>query len=143
MNKVMISLLCSTPLLVNAQDYSQQIEQRQHAFEQVETLVKSANRTLDGSQTDWDKLQATSLELSNHSQALLTLFPAGSQQGSKAKDSVWSKPEKFNQLLLQMDQGFAELYQASQQQSPSLAESGLDAAQKTCKSCHRSYRSRW
>jgi len=143
MNKVMISLLCSTPLLVNAQDYSQQIEQRQHAFEQVETLVKSANRTLDGSQTDWDKLQATSLELSNHSQALLTLFPAGSQQGSKAKDSVWSKPEKFNQLLLQMDQGFAELYQASQQQSPSLAESGLDSAQKTCKSCHRSYRSRW
>ncbi|NOI79454.1 cytochrome c [Vibrio tubiashii] len=143
MNKVMISLLCSTPLLVNAQDYSQQIEQRQHAFEQVETLVKSANRTLDGSQTDWDKLQATSLELSNHSQALLTLFPAGSHQGSKAKDSVWSKPEKFNQLLLQMDQGFAELYQASQQQSPSLAESGLDAAQKTCKSCHRSYRSRW
>ncbi|WCP69208.1 cytochrome c [Vibrio tubiashii] len=143
MNKVMISLLCSTPLLVNAQDYSQQIEQRQHAFEQVETLVKSANRTLDESQTDWDKLQATSLELSNHSQALLTLFPAGSQQGSKAKDSVWSKPEKFNQLLLQMDQGFAELYQASQQQSPSLAESGLDAAQKTCKSCHRSYRSRW
>lgn len=143
MNKVMISLLCSTPLLVNAQDYSQQIEQRQHAFEQVETLVKSAKRTLDGSQTDWDKLQATSLELSNHSQALLTLFPAGSQQGSKAKDSVWSKPEKFNQLLLQMDQGFAELYQASQQQSPSLAESGLDATQKTCKSCHRSYRSRW
>ncbi|USD41753.1 cytochrome c [Vibrio sp. SCSIO 43135] len=143
MNKVMISLLCSTPLLVNAQDYSQQIEQRQHAFEQVETLVKSANRTLDGSQTDWDKLQATSLELSNHSQALLTLFPAGSQQGSKAKDSVWSKPEKFNQLLLQMDQGFAELYQASQQQNPSLAESGLDSAQKTCKSCHRSYRSRW
>ena len=143
MNKVMISLLCSTPLLVNAQNYTQQIEQRQHAFEKVETLVKSANRTLDGSQTDWDKLQATSLELNNHSQALLTLFPVGSQQGSKAKDSVWSKPEKFNQLLLQMDQGFAELYQASQQQSPSLAESGLDAAQKTCKSCHRSYRSRW
>ncbi|MEZ8099265.1 c-type cytochrome [Vibrio bivalvicida] len=143
MNKVIISLLCSTPLLVNAQDYSQQIEQRQGAFKQVETLVKSANHTLDGSQTDWDKLQATSLELNNHSQALLTLFPAGSQQGSKAKESVWSKPEKFNQLLLQMDKGFEQLYQASQQQSLSLAESSLDSAQRTCKNCHRSYRSRW
>ncbi|MDC5805741.1 cytochrome c [Vibrio europaeus] len=143
MNKVIVSLLCLTPLLVNAQDYSQQIEQRQHAFEQVETLVKSANRTLDGSQTDWDKLQVTSLELKTHSQSLLALFPTGSQQGSKAKESVWSKPEKFNQLLLQMDKGFGQLYQASQQQSPSLAESGLDSAQKTCKSCHRSYRSRW
>ncbi|WP_414932832.1 c-type cytochrome [Vibrio europaeus] len=143
MNKVIVSLLCLTPLLVNAQDYSQQIEQRQHAFEQVETLVKSANRTLDGSQTDWDKLQATSLELKTHSQSLLALFPTGSQQGSKAKENVWSKPEKFNQLLLQMDKGFGQLYQASQQQSPSLAESGLDSAQKTCKSCHRSYRSRW
>ncbi|MDC5849924.1 cytochrome c [Vibrio europaeus] len=119
------------------------MEQRQHAFEQVETLVKSANRTLDGSQTDWDKLQATSLELKTHSQSLLALFPTGSQQGSKAKENVWSKPEKFNQLLLQMDKGFGQLYQASQQQSPSLAESGLDSAQKTCKSCHRSYRSRW
>ncbi|MDC5812038.1 cytochrome c [Vibrio europaeus] len=143
MNKVIVSLLCLTPLLVNAQDYSQQIEQRQHAFEQVETLVKSSNRTLDGSQTDWDKLQVTSLELKTHSQSLLALFPTGSQQGSKAKESVWSKPEKFNQLLLQMDKGFGQLYQASQQQSPSLAESGLDSAQKTCKSCHRSYRSRW
>ncbi|MEX0332975.1 cytochrome c [Vibrio tubiashii] len=143
MNKVIVSLLCSTPLLVNAQDYSQQIEQRQHVFEQVETLVKSASRTLDGSNTEWDKLGSTSSQLKKHSQSLLALFPTGSQQGSKAKENIWSKPEKFNQLLLQMDKGFEQLYQASQQQNLSLAESSLDSAQKTCKSCHRSYRSRW
>jgi|GEM_PF-1381396 len=143
MNKVIISLLCSTPLLVNAQDYSQQIEQRQQAFEQVETLVKSADRTLDGSDTEWNKLESTSSQLKSHSQALLTLFPAGSQQGSKAKESIWTKSEKFNQLLRQMDKGFEELYLASQQHNLSLAESGLESAQRTCKSCHRSYRSRW
>ncbi|WP_241906020.1 hypothetical protein [Vibrio cyclitrophicus] len=30
----------------------------------------------------------------------------GSQEGSKAKESVWNQPEKFNRLLGQMDQGF-------------------------------------
>ena len=163
MHKRLVSLLCTTTVLLSthalasqgdasqghasesnsSQDHSNQIEQRQHIFTQVETLVEKANDTLDGDDTHWQTLEDTSFELTTHSQALLTSFPLGSQEGSKAKESVWSDPEKFNRLLTQMDQGFQELYQGSQQGDASLAESGLEAAQDTCKSCHRSYRSRW
>ncbi len=38
---------------------------------------------------------------------------AGEDTGGKAKETVWSKPEKFNQLMLQMNQGFTELQKAS------------------------------
>ncbi|MDH5886479.1 cytochrome c [Vibrio splendidus] len=158
MHKRLVSLLCTTTVLMSthvlasqgdasesnsSQDHSNQIEQRQHAFAQVETLVEKANDTLDGDDTHWQTLEDMSFELTTHSQALLTLFPLGSQEGSKAKESVWSEPEKFNRLLTQMDQGFQELYRGSQSSDVSLAESGLEAAQDTCKSCHRSYRSRW
>ena len=163
LHKRLVSLLCTTTVLLSthalasqgdasqghasesnsSQDHSNQIEQRQHTFTQVEILVEKANDTLDGDDTHWQTLEDTSFELTTHSQALLTSFPLGSQEGSKAKESVWSDPEKFNRLLTQMDQGFQELYQGSQQGDASLAESGLEAAQDTCKSCHRSYRSRW
>nr|WP_276605722.1 MULTISPECIES: cytochrome c [Vibrio] len=38
---------------------------------------------------------------------------------------------------------FSELYQASVEQDLSSAEQGLNSANKTCKGCHRTYRSRW
>ena len=153
MNKIMTGLLCTTTVLLSTYAiaeqgddlpvYSNKIEQRQHAFTQIETLIEKAGDTLDGNDTNWQTLKETSLELTAHSQSLLTLFPEGSHEGSKAKESVWRQPEKFHRLLTQMDQGFQELFQGSQQGDVSLAESGLEAAQDTCKSCHRSYRSRW
>ncbi|MFS1495331.1 cytochrome c [Vibrio lentus] len=45
--------------------------------------------------------------------------------------------------MLQMNQGFTELQQASIEQDLSNAERGLDAANNTCRACHRTYRSRW
>ena len=158
MKKMTVRLLCVTTALLGAQafssqdmsqtntgvqDYSIQVEQRQHAFKQVESFVDKADDTLDGSDTDWTALSSISHNLANHSQELMTLFPAGSQEGSKAKDTVWTKPEKFNQLMKQMNEGFTALHQASKQSDVSLAELGLETAQDTCKSCHRSYRSRW
>lgn len=149
-----VRLLCVTTTLLSAQAFSSQdmnqintgviqVEQRQHAFKQIETFVDKADDTLNGSDTDWAALSSISLNLTNHSQELMTLFPAESQEGSKAKDTVWTKPEKFNQLMKQMNEGFAKLHQASKQSEVSLAELGLETAQDTCKSCHRSYRSRW
>lgn len=143
MNKIITCLLYSTPLLVYAQDYSQQINSRQEAFEQIKSLIKNTKRTLDGSNTNWSKLQQHTTSLTERSKSLQTLFPSGSQSGSKAKKSIWTKPERFQQLLARMDQGFQELYQASKNQDVTLAEMGLDKAKSTCKSCHRSYRSRW
>ncbi|AIS57586.1 c-type cytochrome [Vibrio coralliilyticus] len=143
MKKILIGLAVVLPLTAIAQDFSQQITERQNAFEDIESTSKLVNKTLNGRDTDWSKLENQSQKLANHSQTLLTLFPQGSHVDSKAKPEIWSKPDKFNQLLTQMDQGFQDLYQASQNKDIKMAESGLESAQDTCRSCHRSYRSRW
>ncbi|AIW20841.1 cytochrome c [Vibrio coralliilyticus] len=143
MKKILIGLAVVLPLTAIAQDFSQQITERQNAFEDIESTSKLVNKTLNGRDTDWSKLENQSQKLANHSQTLLTLFPQGSHIDSKAKPEIWSKPDKFNQLLTQMDQGFQDLYQASQNKDIKMAESGLESAQDTCRSCHRSYRSRW
>ncbi|MET2900647.1 cytochrome c [Vibrio rotiferianus] len=128
---------------VFAQDFSAQIETRQNAFEQIESLSKQADKTLKGSDTDWYALEQIGVELTRHSVQLQQAFPEGSQVDSKAKEEVWSKPDNFNRLMLQMDEGFAQLYQAAQNQQVSSAETGLKQAQSTCRSCHRAYRNRW
>ena len=143
MKKILIGLAVVLPLTAIAQDFSQQIKERQNTFEDIESISKLTSKTLDGRDTDWSKLESQSQKLANHSHALLTLFPQGSDMNSKAKPEIWSKPDKFNQLLTQMDQGFQDLYQASQNKDIKMAESGLESAQDTCRSCHRSYRSRW
>ncbi|ERB63555.1 cytochrome c [Vibrio coralliilyticus OCN008] len=143
MKKILIGLAMVLPLTAIAQDFSQQITERQNAFEDIESTSKLVNKTLNGRDTDWSKLENQSQKLANHSQTLLTLFPQGSHVDSKAKPEIWSKPDKFNQLLTQMDQSFQDLYQASQNKDIKMAESGLESAQDTCRSCHRSYRSRW
>ncbi|NOI27544.1 c-type cytochrome [Vibrio coralliilyticus] len=143
MKKILIGLAVVLPLTAIAQDFSQQITERQNAFEDIESTSKLVSKTLNGGDTDWSKLESQSQKLANHSHALLTLFPQGSHVDSKAKPEIWSKPDKFNQLLTQMDQGFQDLYQASQNKDIKMAESGLESAQDTCRSCHRSYRSRW
>lgn len=143
MKKSLTSLVILMSLIsyAHANDYRPQIKERQNAFEQIESQSDDVEDLIDDA--NWDELEKVSLSLSQHSHALLTLFPQGSHEGSKAKESVWTNPDKFNTLLTKMDEGFQELYQASQQHDRGLAEDGLEKAQDTCNSCHRSYRSRW
>ncbi|MGF1754737.1 cytochrome c [Vibrio makurazakiensis] len=119
------------------------IENRQTAFSNIEDGLKKANRLIDGKNTHWGELDQVSSELVGHGEVLKASFPAGSQQGSKASKDIWSKPAKFNSLMEQMDAGFVELYAASVNQDAASAKSALKKSEKTCKSCHRSYRSRW
>ncbi|MBW3698186.1 cytochrome c [Vibrio sp. T187] len=135
------SPIFSTSVFANA--YEAEISQRQTAFSSIEDDLKSASRLLDGKSTDWEALTAVSRELIEHGNTLNESFPEGSQKGSKAKKEVWTSPSKFNTLLAQMDAGFEALYNASAQQDPKQASAGIKQAEKTCKSCHRSYRSRW
>ncbi|MCW8330958.1 cytochrome c [Photobacterium sp. SDRW27] len=143
MRTPLVALLICLPSISFAQNYEQQIQYRQNAFSAIEKQAKVTNKALDKSQPDWLLIESNSQELAQHAQNLTTLFPQGSEEGSKAKTAVWNKPEKFNQLLAQMEQGFQALYQASNHQDVSAALAGLEQAQATCKSCHRSYRSRW
>jgi len=131
------------PRILIAQDFSVQIETRQSAFDQIESLSKKAGKELKGSNIDWKSLEQIGIELTRQSAQLQHAFPQGSQADTRAKKEVWDKPDNFNRLMLQMDEGFMDLYHAAQRQESSLAEEGLKQSLNACRNCHRTYRSRW
>ncbi len=143
MKKLVISLCVLLPNIAFAQTSVDLINARQQAFVHIENQSEQVEEMMDEDVPNWSEIESISQQLVQHSQLLNTAFPEGSQDGSKAKEAVWDKPEKFNQLMKEMDSGFALLYQASQQQDKEAAEAGLEQAQDTCNGCHRSYRSRF
>ena len=140
MKKLTIALLITVPVMAIAA--TEAVNNRQQAFSSIEKLNKQVSSELGNRNTDWKKVEELSGSLVEHGVVLSNSF-SESDTGGKAKEAVWSKPEKFNQLMLQMNQGFTELQQASIEQDLSKAERGLDAANNTCRACHRTYRSRW
>ena len=140
MKKLTIALLIAAPVMAIAA--TEVVNNRQQAFSSIEKLNKQVSSELGNRNTDWKKVEELSEMLVEHGDVLNASF-AEADTGGKAKKEVWSKPEKFNQLMLQMNQGFAEVYQASVEQDLLSAERGLTSADKACKGCHRTYRSRW
>ncbi|MCZ8501418.1 cytochrome c [Vibrio lentus] len=140
MKKLTIALLIAVPVMAIAA--TEAVNNRQQAFSSIEKLNKQVSSELGNRNTDWKKVEELSGSLVEHGIVLSNSF-AENDTGGKAKEAVWSKPEKFNQLMLQMNQGFTELQQASIEQDVNKAERGLDAANNTCRACHRTYRSRW
>lgn len=136
-------LLVMIPTTALAQGFETEIKARQNAFSEIETVLGQVDDVIDGSKTDWNELVSVSQTLQEHGHTLAVSFPKGSQNGSKAKDAVWDKSNKFDSLLSQMNSGFEEMYRASQEQSVNMAENGLKQAESTCRGCHRTYRSRW
>ncbi|KJG55837.1 cytochrome C [Photobacterium kishitanii] len=143
MKIAVLSLMTFFPLFAGAQALDSEIKQRQQVFSNIEILSEQAEELIDDKNTNWAKLEQVSREIKQQSFLLLDLFPQGSQQGSKAKQAVWNKPQKFSAQLKQMIIGFEQLNQASQERNMHLAGQGMESAQSTCRSCHRSYRSRW
>lgn len=143
MKKLVISLCVLLPNIAFAQASVDLINARQQAFVHIENQSEQVEEMMDENVLNWSEIESISQQLVQHSQLLNTAFTEGSQEGSKAKKVVWDKPEKFNQLMKEMDSGFALLYQASQQQDKEASEAGLEQAQDTCNGCHRSYRSRF
>ncbi|MFA0056272.1 MULTISPECIES: cytochrome c [Vibrio] len=140
MKKLTIALLIALPVMAIAA--TEAVNNRQQAFSSIEKLNKQVSSELGNRNTDWMKIEELSESLVEHGIVLSNSFSV-SDSGGKATEAVWSKPEKFNQLMLQMNQGFTELQQASIEQDLSKAGRGLDAANNTCRACHRTYRSRW
>lgn len=143
MKKLIISLCVLFPNIAFSQASVDLINARQQAFVHIENQSEQVEDMLDEDTPNWNEIESVSHELYKHSQLLSTAFPEGSQDGSKAKEAVWGKPEKFNQLMQEMDSGFVQLYQASLKQDKEAAKTGLEQAQDTCNACHRSYRSRF
>lgn len=143
MKRLATTILLIMPLTSMAQDFANEIQARQQAFSAIETKLEQAEEKLDSNQKDWLSIKLIGAELMEHSQVLMSSFPEGSEEGSKAKPAIWDNPDKFQRLLKQMEQGFKALYKASTSLNKSDAEVGLEMASDTCRSCHRSYRSRW
>ncbi|WP_114765469.1 c-type cytochrome [Vibrio rhodolitus] len=135
---LLLTLLLSTFTWAN--NSADVIEARQKAFSLIEDQLDKASDLVDGNDTNWQQLELVAKQLTHASHTIS--FPEGSREGSKASDKIWQDTTKFEQLMAQMDQGISELYQASQQHNASMAEDGIDKAEKTCRSCHRAYRSR-
>lgn len=142
MNKTILLLTLLLPSVTWANNYADVIETRQKAFSLIEEQLDSASDLIDGDDTNWQQLEQVAKQLTDASQTLTTSFPQGSHDGSKANEKIWQDPTKFEQLMAKMDQGISQLYQASQQRNVDMAEEGIERAEDTCRSCHRSYRSR-
>ncbi|MGR5093981.1 c-type cytochrome [Vibrio maritimus] len=143
--KTMITLLAVFGITDTglAQAHEEMIEARQNAFSNIENQTKVVSKQVKKSDIDWQAMLAASEQLMVDSNMLSHAFEAGSLEGSKAKESVWSKPEKFNRLLAEMQQGYKQVAEGVDKQSIDEVKRGLKVAESTCKSCHRSYRSRW
>ncbi|ODS05310.1 c-type cytochrome [Vibrio scophthalmi] len=143
MKTQLILIALMTPCIALASNNSQLIKDRQEAFTHIEQQLKEASEHLDSLETDWLTVEISAIQLQEMSESLQHSFPQGSQEGSKASDKIWQQPNEFNQLMQQMDQGFETLYRATKEHNVDLAERGIEAAQQTCRACHRTYRSRW
>ncbi|GAL17682.1 hypothetical protein JCM19235_6235 [Vibrio maritimus] len=143
--KTMITLLAVFGITHTslAQAHEEMIAARQNAFSNIENQTKVVSKQVKKSDIDWQAMLAASEQLTVDSTMLSNAFETGSQEGSKAKESVWSKPEKFNRLLAEMQQGYKQVAEGVDKQSIDEVQRGLKVAESTCKSCHRSYRSRW
>lgn len=140
---VFIALLVTGSAFAKEPAFKQEIKIRQDTFALIEEKSDLVEDLLDEDKPDWQKIMLNSQHLVAHAANLKVLFPIGSHEGSRAKVSVWEKPEKFNQLLLELNMGFQQLETASQRSMLSEAEAGLERAQDSCKSCHRINRSLW
>lgn len=119
------------------------INARQSHFETIDKNMKQLGKALNTSTPDWVNVRVLAKQSQQVASGLKTAFPQGSEEGSRAKSAVWSKPTQFNRLMAEMDQGFTEMLVAVNNQDSRSAQQGLKQAGATCKSCHRQYRSLW
>ncbi|WP_019616902.1 c-type cytochrome [Psychromonas ossibalaenae] len=139
----LITLLFSPAWLYASQDFSSEIESRQAAFSAIEEYNEQIEDVLARSDSDWVLLEKRSVELVELSNSLIQLFPSGSAENSKAKESIWKNSDDFNKKLSVMQAHYSALEQGIKSKDKSAVEKALKQVNSTCRSCHRSYRSRW
>ncbi|MCW8833619.1 MAG: cytochrome c [Colwellia sp.] len=126
-----------------AKNYHEEIEKRQDTFSAIEELSESLEDELDEDAPNWEMVEQQSLKLVEHTKSLDSLFSPESAEDSRARTAIWDNPEKFDRLMAQLNSGFQQLNHASRNRDIEAAQAGLEEAQDTCSSCHRSYRSLW
>lgn len=87
-------------------------------------------------------------DLEEHAQALATilakvekLFPEGSDFGdTRAKDTVWSKPEDFKKVTARAGDAAADFLKTVQAGNKDDLPAKLESLGDSCKACHKDFR---
>lgn len=131
--------ICSTPFAMAAEDPA---EQRHELMEDVGEAAKPLGEMLKA-EREFDAATAMkSFQVMQDVAAVIgDLFPEGSYVGGeeKAKETVWSDREGFNQKLAEFSDALA-VAMAADPQSLEALEPAAGNVFKVCKSCHEEYR---
>ncbi|WP_407330728.1 c-type cytochrome [Enterovibrio sp. 27052020O] len=125
-----------------ASDFSQQIDERQKGFLSFADNLKSMKKLEDGSDSDWAQIKSLALKNSETVATLPALFPEGSEIGSRSRSAVWSKWDKFEQNLSTLNTQFTDMASAAEAQDAKALKKAFKDAERSCKNCHRGFRTK-
>ncbi|OEE85908.1 hypothetical protein A1OQ_17550 [Enterovibrio norvegicus FF-162] len=140
-----VALISASLLMVAsavAGDFSQQIDERQKGFLSFADNLQAMKEMEDGSDSDWAQIKTLALKNSETIATLPALFPEGSDVGSRSRTTVWNKWDKFEQDLSTLDMQFADIASAAEAQDVKALKKAFKAADRSCKSCHRGFRTK-
>ncbi|WP_244556710.1 c-type cytochrome [Enterovibrio nigricans] len=134
---------CLSVDVASAADFSSKIETRQGEFLSMADNLRTMKKLEDGRDSDWEQIKTLALENTKIMVELPTLFPEGSVEGSKSKATVWSKWDKFESGLHSLKQNYEAMVIAANEQDAKALKSAIKSADRSCKSCHRSFKTKW
>lgn len=117
-------------------------EERHDLMEGVKDAAKPVGGMLKGEQEFDAAVVMESFNTWSHAAGVFgDLFPAGSDTGydTRAKETIWTDREGFNQKLADFDQAVDAAIAANPQSLEQL-KPAAGAVFKACKACHENYR---
>ena len=127
-----------------ATDTKDPIQARKAIFKEYKKTFGAMGGMIKGkteyNQAEFAKLAA---EMEALSKQPWSHFPAGSDKGGKteARAEIWSKPAEFKKAADEHQAAFAQLTKVAQAaKTLDDVKPAFGAAQKTCKSCHDSFK---
>ncbi|MFD2449825.1 c-type cytochrome [Vogesella fluminis] len=140
--KPLLLAAASCTVLLNPAFAADPVAQRQEIFKQYKQTVATMAKTVKG-ETPYNKNEFA--KLAAHLDALAQQpwqhFPAGSDKGkSEARAKIWSKPQDWKAAIAQHKTETAKLKQTAAGGDLAAIKAQFGATQKTCKTCHDSFR---
>lgn len=147
MKKIMLlALVWVFSTLSYAADYSdpaQAIKARQDQFEEIKTTFKQLRFDVMQKNFDAAATAKSAVKVAELSRPLLEMFRVRSDQGeTKALDRIWDNWPKFEKQMLEFVELNNQTAEALRYGNQEDAKDFVDQAAKSCKSCHRLFKSK-
>ncbi|USH03459.1 cytochrome c [Grimontia kaedaensis] len=138
----LVSALLMVAGAAMAQDFSEVIDNRQQNFLSIADTFKSLKKAEDGSDSDWEIIRNLAIKNADTVGALKGMFPEGSSFDSRSKPAVWTKWDKFESGLDGLQTSFVSMADAAVAQDDDALEAAIKSADRSCKACHRGFRTK-